>query len=368
MIRLSHSAQDKYLMCPKEYYLHYIEKLRSEKMGSPLIFGTAIDNACENYIVDRVPLRAREIFKSLMRIQKINDEETELAHTTKIEYLSSDFDSELLTESDNELLIKDTIFANPKELYDNLKDKREKTPELMTEDDSLRWNYLNWISLYRKGKYLINGFMDFVDENVEHVYATQPEIELADEHGNAVTGKADFIVKLKDHSHPVVLDLKTSSKYYDNKSVIESKQLALYTLYFREFYPGMKKAGFVVLNKNLKKNREKICRVCGFDNSGKNHKKCSNVVNGERCNGDFDIKIFPEAKVQFVFDTVPESMIDSVLEGMNLTQELITNKEFPENRENCVRYGKFKCPYYDLCHHGKMDGLIDKKKKEESNG
>lgn len=368
MIRLSHSAQDKFNMCSKEYYLHYIEKLRPVKMGSALIFGTAIDRACENYILDRVPLRAREIFKATMKIQEINGEETELANTTKIEYLSSDFDSELLTEPDNQLLLKGTVFASTKELHAHLKDKREDPEQSLTEEEKLQWNYLNWISLYRKGKLLINAFMDFVDENVDHVYLTQPSIELADEDGDQVIGNADFVVKLKDHPYPVVLDLKTSSKYYDKNSVKESKQLALYTMYFREFYPGMKKAGFVVLNKNIKKNREKICKSCGHDSSGTNFKDCPNIVDGKRCKGEFTNIIYPEAKVQFVLDTVPEEMIESVVEGFNLTKGLIKTGQFVENRENCLRFGgKFKCAFYDLCHHGKMDGLISKK-KEENNG
>jgi hypothetical protein len=366
-LRLSHSAQERYLMCGKEYYLHYVEKLRTIKTGSALIFGTAIDRACENYILEREPLRARGIFKQFMHRQEINGEETELAHTTKIEYLSSDFDSELLTESDNELLLKGTVFANVKEMHSFLKGKRDNPEEALTEEDSIRWNYLNWISLYRKGKLLVNAFMDFVDENVEEVYKTQPTIELADEDGDQVIGNADFIVKLKDHAYPVVLDLKTSSKYYDKNSVKESKQLALYTMYFREFYPGMKKAGFVVLNKNIKKNREKICKTCGHDSSGSNYKDCPNIVDGKRCKGEFTNVIYPEARVQFVLDTVPEEMIESVVEGFNLTKGLIKTGQFLENRGNCLRYGgKFKCAFYDLCHHGKMDGLISKKKEEEN--
>jgi len=360
MIRLSHSAQDKYLGCGLEYKLHYIEKLRPIQFGSALMFGKAIDKACENYILEREPLRAREIFKRTMRIQEINGEEIELTNTTKITYLSSDFDAELLRESDNEFLIKGSVFNTPKEAYQHLEDENKR----ITEEDKIRWNYLNWISLFRKGTLLVNAFMDFVDEKIEEVYATQPEIELEDEHGNKIIGNADFIVKLRDHSYPVVLDLKTSGRYYDRNSVIESKQLALYLTYFREHYPGMKKAGFVVLSKQIKKNRQKICKTCNHDGSGKTFKTCSNIVEGVRCNGEFDVKIFPEAKVQFVLDTVPESMVESVIAGMNSTQEKILAGEFKENRENCIRYnGKVKCPYYNLCHHGSMEDLIDKKKE-----
>jgi len=254
MIKLSHSAQEKFKLCSHEYKLHYIEKLRSEKIGSPLIFGTAIDAACEDFLLNRNASRAREIFRKTMKQQEINGELTELQTTTKIDYLDNDFDHELVLESDNEFLSKDTVFADAKQAYEELKGKTDRT-----EQELVVWNYINWISLYRKGHLLVNAFMDFAEENIEEVYATQPVIELEDEHGNQITGKADFIVKVKGHSKPVVLDLKTASRYYDKNSVKDSDQLALYIAYFREFYPGMEKAGYIVLNKNIKKNRDKIC-------------------------------------------------------------------------------------------------------------
>lgn len=358
MIKLSHSAQDKYLLCPREYDLHYNEKLRSTDMGSALLFGTAIDAACEDYILERIPLRARGVFKQTWKEQEINGEKTDLQSTTKIKYLGTDFDAELLSESDNEFLIEGTVFATAKELYQNLQGRED-----LTEDEKIRWNWLNWMSLYRKGSFLVNKFMDFVDENVEEVYKTQPEIELEDQDGDKVTGKADFIVKLRDHAYPVVLDLKTTTKFYDKNSVKESKQLALYVMYFREFYPGMRKAGYVVLNKAIKKNREKICLVCGHDDSGTNNKTCTNKIDGKRCGGGYTNKIYPEATMQFVFDTVPETMIESVITGLNDTKQKIVSKDFTPNYEACVRYGgKFNCVYYQYCRTGCMDGLVSRKK------
>jgi hypothetical protein len=362
---LSHSAREKFKLCSYEYKLHYIEKLRSESIGSPLIFGTAIDEACEDFVINRNSSRAREIFRRTMKEQEINGELTQLQETTKINYLDNDFDHELLLESDNKLLAENSVFTTAKQAYDELKGKEERT-----ELEKKIWNFIHWISLYRKGHLLVNAFMDFADENIEHVYATQPVVEFEDENGNKITGKADFIAKVKGHSKPVVLDLKTSGRYYDKNSVKDSDQLALYVAYFREFYPGMEKAGYVVLNKNIKKNRQKICNKCGHDNSGSNVKTCKNVIEGVRCNGDFTIEIFPEATVQFVFDKVPEEKIEAVIQEFNETMGAISEETYTQNWDSCIRFKKFKCPYYEFCRSGCMTGLIDKKKpidKPENN-
>jgi hypothetical protein len=339
------------------------------------VFGTAIDKACENYLLEREPLRARGIFKQYWKEQEINGELTELADTTKVQYLGSDFDAELFSESDNELIAKSTVFATAKELYENLKGRED-----LTEEEKQQWNYINWLSLYKKGSFLVNKFMEFVDENVEEVLQTQVSIELEHhevythindlgeevETRDAVIGQGDFIVKLRNHAYPVILDLKTSTKFYDRNSVKESKQLALYLLYFREHYPGMTKAGFVVLNKAIKKNREKICTVCGHDDSGTNNKTCTNKVEGKRCNGAYTNKIYPEATMQFIVDEVPEAMIESVVEGFNSTRDRIKAKEFTKNLDACVRFnGKIKCAFYDYCRTGCMTGLIDKKVKKD---
>jgi hypothetical protein len=84
-------------------------------------------------------------------------------------------------------------------------------------------------------------------------------------------------------------------------------------------------------------------------------------VDGKRCNGEYTNKIYPEATVQFVLDEIPESMIESVLDGFNQTRDSIRANKFEKNLEACVRFnGKIKCPYYEYCRSGCMTGLIKK--------
>ena len=64
MIRLSHSAQGKYLHCPRMYFNHYIDKVRPLGSTSALLFGSAIDKACENYMIEKNALKAKTLFKT----------------------------------------------------------------------------------------------------------------------------------------------------------------------------------------------------------------------------------------------------------------------------------------------------------------
>ena len=363
MIKLSHSAVQRYVTCPREYFLHYIEKLRPTTLSSPLLFGNAIDKACEDYILNRNLSRARELFKRTWREQEHNDKVIDLQLCTEIDYLDSDADPELLFQSDNELILKDTIFTNVSDLLKDLKSGRELSPE-----DKQRLNYINWISMYRKGRYLVESFANWVDSNVEEVLSAQEQIELEDGDGDQVTGLADFVLKLLGHDKPIVIDLKTSGRYYDRNSVKDSDQLALYLFYLRSKYEGMEKAGYFVLHKTIKKNREKICSVCGYDGSGKNHKTCPNEIDGVRCNGAYNYRIFPEASTQYIVDEIQEEKIEQVLDTFNTVKAQIVEGNFPKNETACVRYnGKVTCPYKKYCESGCMDGLIDKKVLDKPN-
>jgi hypothetical protein len=360
MNTLSHSSVNRYLACGKEYHLYYIEKIRPVELSSQLIYGSAIDAACEDYIKERNPLRAKEIFKDKWKEVEHNGKTIDLQLSTEVKYLPTDFDYELLIQSDNEFILKDTSFENVRTLFESLSQKEERS-----EEDLTRLAYCNWISLYRKGTFLVNKFIEWVDANVEEVLSCQEIIELEDGDGNKVNGKADFVLRLKGIEGAVVIDLKTTTKYYDRKSVVESDQLALYKFSLRNKYEDMKKAGYVVLHKGIKKNREKICSVCGHDDTGTNVKTCTNKVNNKRCNGAFNYKIYPEAVIQYIVDEIPEEKMQEVLEKFNIVNTKITSGEFQENRESCIRYnGKVKCPYYNYCHNDKdMTGLVCTKKE-----
>lgn len=355
MIRLSHSAQGKYLHCNRMYRLHYLDKIRPLGSTSALLFGSAIDKACENYMLEKNALKAKTLFKTTWgELQDGFVEED--GTTTAIEYHSNDFDHELLLQSDNELILNGTSFVSVKDLVEVLRD-----PTLITTDEEKqRLAYANWISMYRKGIMLVKKFIEWVDENVAEVLETQKEIELEDEDGNKVTGLADFVIKIHGYDKPILVDLKTTARFYERGSVKESEQLALYYLYFKNTkYPDMERAAFLVLNKTIKKNRTKTCKKCGTVTMGR-EKTCAVGTAKNRCHGVFDEVIDPQVNLQYIHDEIPQDFIDATIEKFNFTKESILAGSFEKNLEGCQRYYGRKCVYYDYCHSGSMCGLIKK--------
>lgn len=343
-IALSHSARGKYDHCPRMFDLHYNEKLRPAGSTSALLFGSAIDKACENYMLDRVPLRARAIFKEEWK--KLQEEEHEA-----FEFHNNDFDHELLVQPDNELLLKDTIYTSVSDL-------------VKAGEDKERIDYARWISMYRKGGLLVNKFIEWVDENVAEVLGCQVKIELEDENGNTVPGLADFVIKIHGYDKPILIDLKTAARYYERNSVKESEQLALYYYYLKNsIYPDMERAAFLVLNKQIKKNRTKTCTKCGHVTHGREQTCAAGGKGKNRCNGEFTIDIDPEVVLQYIHDEIPQDFIEATIEKFNLRVKDIEAKKFEPNWEGCDRYFGRECPYKQYCLTGCMTGLVKKESK-----
>lgn len=350
MINLSHSARGKFEHCPKMYDLHYNQKIRPSGTTSALLFGSAIDKACENYMLERNKFKARMLFKATWKEQEINGTLTELSSSTEIEYHSNDFDIDLLVQPDNELILKDSTYTSVAQLY------KEGT-------DKTRIAYCNWVSLYRKGQFLVTKFIEWVDENVAEVLGAQLPIELEDEDGNKVPGFADFVIKVYGYDKPILVDLKTAARYYDRNSVKESEQLALYYFYLKQTkFPDMERAAYLVLGKTIKKNKVKTCKSCGAVTTS-THKKCSEEIEGKRCNGEFDIVMTPECNIQYIHDEIPQEFIDSTIEKSNIALAKIITGEFPKNLEGCSRYYGRECPYAKYCESGCMTGLFKKEDK-----
>ena len=53
MVKLSYTANAKYQLSPRAYYLHYLLKLREEKVGSALAFGNAMDLAINSMLKNK---------------------------------------------------------------------------------------------------------------------------------------------------------------------------------------------------------------------------------------------------------------------------------------------------------------------------
>ena len=120
-----------------------------------------------------------------------------------------------------------------------------------------------------------------------------------------------------------------------------------------------KKAGFIVLSKNIIKNKTKTCIKCSFDGTGGKHKTCSNEINGKRCNGEWSETFSPEANVQFIIDEIPQQTEDLVLDNIDDINVAIKTNHFTRNLQSCnSNFGP--CDYIGYCYRGSMHGLVQK--------
>jgi hypothetical protein len=361
-IRLSHSQVSKYQQCGKAYEFWYIKKIRPTKSKAALLFGTALDRAISHLLkpenpqdADATSRTAEQIFDYYWRFQEINGSNTYLRDCTSIVYAKSDFDKDLITKEDAE-----KIGESLETISQVMANRIEMGHNGITEEERKIANRVMWTCLHHKGHHMISAFRKRVLPKITKVHSTQEYIELTNGE-DKIIGYIDIVAEIEGHSEPIVLDLKTSASQYEEDSVLTSPQLTLYVHAVSDKYKT-KKAGYIVLNKNLIKNRKKICSKCGFDGSGGRHKTCSNEVEGKRCNGDWTETVSPEVFVQVIIDEIPTQTEDLVLENVDDISTAIKTGHFTRNLNMCHNTYGGLCDYINLCYRGSMEELI---KKEE---
>jgi hypothetical protein len=358
--RLSHSQANKYNECGKAYQLHYKKKWRVKEQSAALLFGTAIDKACENYLHFKDKEKAHEVFNQSWKEQELNGTPTKLHNCTEIIYSNNDLDLELLNQSDYDVIIKAYGIKDVLATIDDILTRKERVGfKKLSDNDKEVLNFVNWLSMREKGKYMLASAIEWIDENVVETLGTQVRVDLENEEGDGILGFADLVARIKGHEKPIILDFKTSARAYEDNAVVVSPQLALYVFSLKHKYEETNTAGFVVFQKNIRKNKEKICSVCGHDGSGGRHKKCDNIIEGSRCNGDWNEKINPTAVVQVLINEVDQYFQEQVVENYNEINKGIKAEIYPRNWKSCVQYnGVIVCPYYNYCHKNQTSGII----------
>lgn len=369
---LSHSASDKYETCGEMYRLHYQEKIRPEAHGAALVFGNALDVGL-NELLKPTGKTPEEEFERAFTSTKIANVDCHVPTYPGILYPVSNFDAEILISEDFEkvynhldegtIKIEGDFNSSEKQLayYDHLKQKRkgEDGFNSFTDEEKKYYNLLNWLAAYRRGLLMLVAYRKDVMPHIVEVLSSQERINLKNEAGDEVTGIVDLVADFAGYG-PCILDNKSSSIRYADDAVRQSKQLGLYVHALESKY-GTRTAGFLVLHKQIKKNRVKTCQSCGHVSYGR-AATCDNTIEDKRCHGVWDEVIYPEVKVQILIDEIPESDQFKAIERLDLTNEGIKGKVFERNLKSCDnQYGQ-PCPYRGLCHGGSMHGLIDLKK------
>lgn len=362
--RLSHSSVSKFQECPTAWNFHYNKKLRHKFQSSALCFGTAIDKALEASCKRNG--KANEVFLETWTRQDINKKSCELAENPNIVYSESDIDLDLITDESRQFL----SLKNPRweDDYSIIVTKKETFGFRNLEDEERSlYNLVAWHSLLSKGYLMIEAFERKILPRIKRVLATQKEIKLENDEGDKITGFADLVVEWEDGSI-IVLDIKTSSRNYEETAVLTSPQLSLYIYSLSEEYKT-RKAGFIVLNKRVNKNKTKVCSKCGWNGTGNRSRTCPkeyaagdehNNAGLSRCAGEWNEQIEPEIYIQTIIDEIPQQTENIVIENIDFINQSIKSGVFYRNLQSCVKpWGP--CPYFGICYKNDYSEVIEVK-------
>jgi len=369
-MKLSHSAVSKFQDCPKAFDYHYNQGLRSTKQSAALSFGTAVDKAIGQLLEPKNSSSYVDVFIKTWETQEVNKVDTYLPICTDIVYANTDFDDELLTAEDWRSLMKivsDATNSPPlgsaalMQAIDKVRKEKERVGfSNLPKNDQKLFNAANWQCLYRKGIIMLESFKKKILPNIKKVYNTQEEVKLENEDGDTVVGFIDLICEYKDHEEPIVFDIKTSARQYEESAVLTSPQLSLYLHSVSDKYKT-RKAGYIVFSKQILKNKEKTCSKCGNDGSGARHTTCNAIIEDQRCHGEWEIKIRPEAFIQVLVNEIPSRLEDIVLDNYDQINKAIKAGNFPRNFSSCIKYnGAVKCPFYDVCYKNDFSDVVKK--------
>lgn len=392
-IYLSNSGIGKYLFCPKSYQLHYIKKIRPVTFSSNLVFGSAIDNAL-NYMLENLD-KKNVLKETLLEFDKHFEQGTDsrgeivdMPLNPNIEYAKMDFDPDLLEKADwRELFSYDANF------FDTKKEVEESMTTTEDEDGNeilgKKWleideqkrsvlNYATWKCLSKKGKLLLEAYYNDLLPYIKEVIAVQMDVSIEDENGDVLPGVLDAVVRLHgekfnlDYDPVVILDNKTASAKYDTHSVVNSAQLAKYKAILNiknedpedEWKHHIDLCAFAVMVKKLKKDKKKECKECGHIGTTK-HKTCDNIIDGKRCNGEWEKTCKIDCVTQFVLDEIPQEKVIESLEDADMVKTAIEMNIFPKNQSNCKNLFGRPCPYINFCVNGDMHGLLIKEQNKD---
>lgn len=306
-IKLSHTMVNMYLSCSLCYKAHYIDKWRPKKVKSYFLFGSSLDTALNDLLINKDLNKSLAIFK---------DSWNNSCYNKSIDWLKSDLDQELL---------------------DHYK---------------IEGNHKEYFSLLLKGQLMIEAYNKEVMPKIKEIVALQKPIKLLNKNGDEINGFLDAIIRKIDDKLYLV-DNKSSGSKYSSLAPKEMNQLPLYNYIIKNEY-DIEKAGYIVMMKKINKNKIKECKSCGAFNES-SHKKCNAEIKHEvineprnfyykRCNGEFNTTINPSCNIQTVFNKIEPEDEMRVLNNFDKVLYGIKNNIFEKGPPS--KYGK--CTYFDI--------------------
>lgn len=320
---ISFSGYKRFVTCPKFYYYHDILGEKSEDKSSALVFGTAIDLALNELLVSNNYLGACEIARRSILDSEIHS------------YFSADLDMDFVQESHIELARSKKWKG---EDFGQLLNELLTAPKLSDNQKQILDTTVKDI-LIEKSKIILASYCEKVLPLIDSVETVQKEVLTSD----GKRGIIDMVLILKD-GRRVIFDNKTATRPYEKESVLQSPQLALYASMVNADH-----AGFVVMNKQITKNRTKKCPKCGNVGTKTKFRTCPAIIGKKKCGSIWDETIDPYAYIQIFIDKIPEINKTLINEAMDEVKICIKNGVYPRNLNACFnQYGK-PCVYLNKC-------------------
>ena len=372
-IRLSHSAASRYRQCPQKYFL--AKKWQTNKKGSALVFGTAIEEGITQILV--TDSLDEGISKFYIWWENENgDKKKPIFDNPAVEYFKSDYDKDLVKsdstfveESYKELLGDYKEWSTWGEAWETAMEYRDHEGPEFPEfyDDLMKFmNRVYWWSCRLKGRYMIKAFYEQIYHEIEEVVeiggktGNQLKIELKNEDGDSIVGYLDYGLKFKGRDNPTITDCKTAAQPYDDHKIDTSEQLRTYVSYINGRYGTNFDAAYLVLLKKLTKS--KFCPKCKTEYDNRK-RKCD----GSKCNGA-KLETTFKGDCQLLFTEYSEELLEDVLIDYENIAEAIDNEIVFRNTDSCFNFGR-KCEFYEVCWKSKkpeeVDQLVPKKENKK---
>lgn len=371
--KLSFSAISKYTECGKKYQLHYKQRLRGKYFHSALAYGSAVDEGLNELLKNKDLDKSLQSFDKKWNFQYINNKLTALPKATNVVYAEADTDLELLLPEDIQKL--DNEYGNLwEQMYDNICEQKKSVGwNNLPEESKELYNYLGWLSLRRKGHIMINSYREQILPRINRVITVQHQTSLVNADGDEIVQYLDLIVEWEDGSL-VLMDNKTSAKDYDPEAALTSPQLISYYVKAKNEF-GVNAVGFLVMKKQIMKNKKKICKKCNHDGSESRAKTCDKEYPGKvlkrskevdgmiRCDGEWSITLDPKCFIQVIISPVNDFAEQTVMSTFSEANEGIKKEVYHRNLKACGAGTAYKCDYFNLCWTGKDEDLIQLEEK-----
>jgi hypothetical protein len=363
-IRTSYSQNNTYITCPQHWKYSYIDKLKSEKEGASLYFGSAVDAAAMEML--KGAHNWLQVFNDRWFSVIQNKTVMQVYDNPNVVYSYNDFDEHLFSSADKqqlttyltELGLNDKV--DPIEYHKDLV-KRKKNPYKTISDEELKYfNRVSWLSLKLKGAILLNSFNTQFMPRVKKVIATQQFAKIEDPNsGDVINGYIDMVLEIDGYDKPIIFDLKTAGQPYTKEQIDLTEQLTLYAaMKAHEYQTDL--VGYVVLCKSIPKDIVNNCSKCNHLQDGR-HKTCNNDINGVRCNGSWVEAKVLRPEVQVLIEKKTPEQINDLLVGYGNIIDAMKMGIVYKNTSKCKSWFGGACPFYNLCHgDGNTKGLIKK--------